>query len=283
MSMPESLIDVIRHLAQLLKSVFTGDKVPPLKVVRIQRKLFINSPIADPRPCTRSQAIRFYSTLRGFQQQMEALSSIKDDEQLGVWFAEFNAWTDANWKQVYADPCDATSFFTTALRATSWWAVLSTVTSIRGEIPADAIMRIVLELAEYDTYAMELVSTPKIILQLNRIVRDLPPCSPEQAIAFYATIDKLEEQSRALLHVDSNKSLVAWVFAFQEWREDTWGRFYDEPCGLILENICHLESRIYAAACMQYNEDSSGAASVITKAIDEWRSIATSDMATING
>ena len=154
-----------------------------------------------------------YTTLDGFQQQMEALTSVKDDGQLADWFAGYNGWTEKNWGPVYANMCDGTSFFTVALRATAMWAVLSRITGIKGEIPADAMMELLSLLADYDSSAMYEDISPHIRLQLNRIVRDEPLCSEMRTQAFYKTIDSFEEQSRMLMDVDSNESLVDWVFS----------------------------------------------------------------------
>ncbi len=224
-----------------------------------------------------------YRSLDGFQRQIAKLSSVKDDEQLADWFAGYNGWTEKKWGPVYANMCDGTSFFTRALRATAMWAVLQRVTHIQGTIRADATMEYLLPLMEFDMAAMEQDISPNLKLQLNRIVRDLPLCSEARTVAFYATIDKYQEKSRALLDADSYESLQAWVMSLSEWLETTWGEFYDEPCGLILEQIFHLQARLYLAACMQYNEHSSGASKVMNRAIAEWRSQADSDLAIIDG
>ena len=276
------IVDEMRQLIHLLKSAVSRSSAPPGNI-NIQRKLYINAPTADPKPCSRRQAAMFYKTLDGFQQHMEALPSVEDDEQLAVWFAGFNGWTEKNWGPVYANMCDGTSFFTRALRAVAMWAVLSRITGIKGEIPADAMMEIVSMLADYDTSAMYEDISPHIKLQLNRIVREQPLCSEMRTEAFYATIDSFEEQSRILLAVDSNESLVDWVFAFHKWREDHWEEFYDNACGLSLEYICYLESRIYLAACMKYSENPSGASKLLTKLIDDWRRQAAGDLAIIAG
>ena len=197
MGILESLMDFLRQMIHLLRSAASSSREWPAGNINIQRKLRINSPIADARPCSREQATRFYETLTGFQQQMKALSAVKDDEQLEVWFAGYNDWTEKNWKPVYANMCDGTSFFTVALRATTWWAVLGKVTNIKGTIRADATMELLSPLMEFDLSAMEQDISPNIELQLNRIVRDLPLCSETRAEAFYATVDKAEEKTRA--------------------------------------------------------------------------------------
>ncbi|MCY4062920.1 MAG: hypothetical protein OXG53_11180 [Chloroflexi bacterium] len=276
-------MDELRQLIHLLKSAVGRSSESPPGNINVQRRLYINSPIADAKPCTREQAAMLYKSLDGFQQQIAKLSSVKDDEQLADWFAGFNGWTEKNWGPVYANMCDGTSFFTRALRATAMWAVLSRITGIKGEISADAMTEFLSKLADYDLSAMYEDISPHIRLQINRIVRDQPLCSETRTEAFYATIDSFEEQSRILLDVDSNESLVDWVFAFHQWREDTWEEFYNNPCGLSLEHIYYLESRIYLATCMQYNEYTSGAAKVMNRAIAEWRSQADDDLAIIAG
>ena len=202
---------------------------------------------------------------------MEALTSVKDDEQLADWFAGFNGWTEKNWGPVYANMCDGTSFFTRALRATAMWAVLQRICSISGTISADAMADVAPKLAAFDMSAMDQDISPNLKLQLNRFVRDQPLCSETRTIAFYATIDKLEEQSRALLNVGTHEALQEWVFAFHQWREDNWEEFYADPCGLVLEQMYYLESKIYLAACMQYSEHTSGASKVLTNMIEDWR------------
>ena len=279
----QRIIDSLRQMVHLLKSATSRSREWPAGNINIQRKLYINSPIADPRPCTREQATRFYSTLSGFQQHIEELSAVEDDEQLADWFAGYNDWTETNWRAVDAYPCDGTALFTRALRAVAMWGVLSRVTNIKGEIPADATMALLANLAGVDLSAMDQDISPYVWLQVNRVIRKLPLCNERRTEAFYATVDRLEEQKRALLAVDSYESLQDWVFAFHEWRENTWREFYDYPCGLVLEQIYYLESRIYLAACMQFNEYESGAASVLNKALDEWRSQAARDLAIIRG
>lgn len=282
MTLIRRIMDSLRQAIHVLKSAVSRSSEPPGNI-NIQRRLYINAPIADPKPCSRRQAAMFYSTLDGFQQHIEALAAVKDDEELAVWFAGYNGWTEKNWGPVYANMCDGTSFFTRALRAIAMWAVLSRITGIKGEIPADAMMEILSMLADYDSSAMYEDISPHIKLQLNRIVREQPLCSETRTEAFYATIDSFEEQSRILLDVDSNESLVDWVFAFHEWREDNWAEFYDNACGLSLEYIYYLESRIYLAACMQYSENPSGASELLTKLIDDWRAQAAGDLAIIRG
>lgn len=275
------IIDELRQLINLLKSAVSGSTESPPGNINVQRRLYINSPIADPKPCSREQAAMLYRTLDGFQQQFEKLSSVRNDEELEVWFGGFNDWTDKNWGPVYANMCDGTSFFTRALRATALWAVLKRVTNIEGTIRADATMELLLPLMEFDMSAMEQDISPNLKLQLNRIVRDLPLCSETRTEAFYPTIDNLEEKSCALLNADSYESLQAWVLSLGDWLETTWGEFYDNPCGLVLEQIFHLQSRLYLAACMQYNENVSGASNILTKLIADWRSQAARDLAII--
>lgn len=276
------IIDSLRQMIHLLKSAHNRSSESPGNI-NIQRRLYINAPIADPKPCSRQQAAMLYRSLDGFQQQMEALESVKDDEQLGDWFAGFNGWTEANWGPVYANMCDGTSFFTRALRAVAMWSVLARITGIRGEISADAMKGIVSKLADYDMSAMYEDISPNLKLQLNRFVRDQPLCSETRTKAFYATIDSFEAQSRVLLNIDSNESLVDWVFTFHRWREDTWGEFYGNPCGLVLEQIYYLESRIYLAASMMYSESASGASKVLTSMIEDWRNQAERDLTIIAG
>jgi len=283
MTVIRRILDEVRQLIHLLKSAVSRSSDSPPGNINVQRRLYINSPIADSKPCSREQAAMLYKSLDGFQQQMEALTSVKDDEQLADWFAGFNGWTEKNWRPVYANMCDGTSFFTRALRATAMWAVLQRVTHIQGTIRADATMELLSPLMEFDMAAMNQDISPNLKLQLNRIVRDLPLCSEARTVAFYATIDKLEEKSRALLDTDSYESLQAWVMSLSEWLETTWGEFYDEPCGLVLEQIFHLQARLYLAAGMQYNENTGGAAKVLNRAIAEWRSQADSDLAIIDG
>lgn len=224
-----------------------------------------------------------YRTLDGYQRHMEALESVNDDEQLADWFAEFNGWTEKQWGPVYANMCDGTSFFTRSLRASAMWAVLQQVTNIRGTIRADASMELLSPLADYDMSAMYEDISPNLKLQLNRIVRDQPLCSETRTEAFYATIDSFEEKSRALLNVESYESLQAWVMSLSEWLENTWGEFYDNPCGLVLEDIFYLQSRLYLAACMQYNENTRGASKILTTLIDDWRSQAERDLTILAG
>lgn len=282
MTVIRRIIDGLRQTIYLLKSALSGSSAPPGNI-NIQRRLYINAPIADPKPCSRRQAAMLYTTLDGFQQQMEALTSVKDDEQLAVWFAGFNGWTEKNWGPVYANMCDGTSFFTRALRATAMWAVLTRVTGISGTISADAMADIASKFAAFDMTAMEQDISPNLKLQLNRFVRGQPLCSEARTEEFYATIDSFEEQSRMLMDVDSNESLVDWVFAFHQWREDNWEEFYANPCGLVLEQMYYLESRIYLAACMKYTEDPSGASNILTKLIADWRRQAAGDLAIIAG
>ncbi len=276
------IIDSLRQMIHLLKSALDRSSESPPGNINVQRRLYINSPIADPKPCTREQAAMLYRSLDGFQQQMEALESVNDDGQLADWFAGFNGWTEENWGPVYANMCDGTSFFTRALRASAMWAVLQQVTNIRGTIRADATMEVLSPLADYDMSAMYADISPNLKLQLNRYVRDQPLCSETRTVAFYATIDSFEEKSRALLDVESYESLQAWVMSLSEWLENTWGEFYDNPCGLVFEQLFHLQSRLYLAACMQYNENTYGASKILTKLVNDWRGQAASDLAIIN-
>ena len=274
------IFESLRQMIHLLKSRASRSREWPGNI-NVQRKLSINSPIADPRPCTREQATRLYRTLSGFQQQMAALSAVKDLEQLEAWFSGYNNWTDANWGPVYANLCDGTALFARALRAVSTWRVLSTVTNISGQIPAEATMEILSNLSAAEPGVMDQGTSPYVWLLVNRITREMPLCNESRTEAFYGTADQYEKQARALMDVDSYESLQDWVFAFHEWREDAWGVYYDNPCGQVLEKIYYLESRIYLAASMQYNEYASGAAKVLTNAINEWRSQAAQDMAIV--
>lgn len=133
-----------------------------------------------------------------------------------------------------------------------------------------------------DRAAMAQSDDPNITLTINSLLRVLPRCGKARTFAFYQTINTFEEQSRALMRVDSRESLQSWIIAFHDWREENWATFYNDPCGVTTEQIYYIESRTYLAAMMQWNDDGDGASRLITDLIQEWRSMAADDLAIIH-
>ena len=275
-------MQLIRSCIQCLIKTMRGIMSPIAQDDTADLHLYINKPIDDPQLCTREQATTFYDTLDGFQQLLGDLEDVKDGDALGVWFAEFNNWTELQWAPVYDNLCDGTSFFTRALRAHAMWQILSRGSGLKGPVPADEVMETARIAERADRAAMAQSDDPNIRLTINSLLRVLPRCGKARTFAFYQTINTFEEQARALMAVDSYESLQSWITAFHDWREENWATFYIDPCGLTIEQIYYIESRTYLAALMQWNDDSDGASNMLANLIQGWRAMAADDLAIIH-
>lgn len=278
MSFLGSLIDLLRRLIQLLTSIFNGPKTSSPGDEDLWRQLYINYAIVIPEPCTREQAMAFYSTLDGFQQLIDNLKATEDMDAYESWFESLNLWMQTNWAQFIDDSRDGTVFLMFGLGALIHHFALERLTGQVEQIPAYGVLDQARSMAEIDLTAMKNNRAPDIALEINRAVEDLPLCCGERATQFHKTIDGIQLMAKAMLQTDWGPSLKEWLQSFHAWRQEAWGTFYERPCGVVLLRMYEMESKIYLAALMHVSGiEQADQASGFSKAIEEWWSAAIKD------
>ena len=274
-----SLLDRIR---QLLQTLAFGSGNLPQGDVDIQRKLFINYAVVDPKLCTSQEASAFYGSLDGFQQLIDDLKKIEDIEDYETWFASLNEWTRTNWAQFIDDPCDGMAFLIYGLNALIRHFAIEALTGRVEQIPAYSVLDVAQSMAETDFAAIKNNEAPEITLEINRVVADLPLCSEARATQFHRTIDGFQAMTKAMLETDWGPSLKEWLQSFHGWRREAWGTFYERPCGVTLSRMYELESKIYLAALMHVSGiEQADQVSGLSKATEEWWNAAIKDKTTL--
>ena len=250
MSILKGLVDLLRQLAQMLKSAPSGSEAAPQSAADSGRKLLINSHVDDLVLCTREQATAFYASLDGYFDLRARLNDVDDLDALGDWFAEFNGWRDAHWGQQSAKVGTGITLMIQALNAHMYHSVIEQFVGEVAEIPVDKAVADLRKMAVVDEAAMELNDSPNVELEINRMARQIPRCGEERALEYYGTRSGYEQATGTLLKVDSWPSLREWLVKFHEWRQEAWGDYYARPCGDILGDMYYVESRTYLYAFM---------------------------------
>lgn len=249
--------------------------------------LGINFMIDAPVLCTREQATAVYETLEDFQRQINDLELVNDLDELADWFAVHNAWVEAHWAWAADDSCDGVDYLLRALHAQVRYRIMERMLAKQTGISLDQLfvdpradaMDVAHEMAEIDLQAMEESTEADVALKLNGAVADVPRCSAERALQFYATIDGFEENVEKLLEVDSWQDWNSWAFNFHLWRIDAWGDFYEQPCGVTLMHTYNIEAQTYLAGLMiMVDIDPSDQLSDL---IQQWRAYHEYDLAVI--
>jgi len=274
-----SILDRIR---QLLQTPAIGSSNLPQGEVDIQRRLYINYAIVDPKLCTSQQASAFYGTLDDIQQFLDDLKKIENMEDYESWFASLNVWTRTNWAQFVDDPCDGIAFLIYGLHALIRHFAIEALTGRVERIPAYSVLDVAQSMAETDSAAIKNNEDPETALEINRVVADLPLCSEERATQFHKTIDGFQAMTEAMLETDWGPSLKEWLQYFHAWRREAWGTFYERPCGVTLSRMYELESKIYLAALMHVTGiEQADQVSGLSKATEEWWNAAIKDKTTL--
>lgn len=241
--------------------------------------LYINYALDHAILCTREEARWFYDALDGYFQLIDSIAQVKNSDTLLHWLRAFDQWDYDNWGPSHGDTCFGLGYLEPALMTAATFSVLEQLTGDIGEIPAQNSLRSVKEMAIFDQLAMDQLEVPISVLRINLVLKDLPHCSREQAIAFYDTIDGFQNQMDKLSPVDDWISLRVRFQLFHIWRRKAWAPFYEQPCGSILSLFNLLEFTAYRAALFKLT--ASEPSSELQRLVRFLRLIAAEDMATI--
>ncbi len=121
----------------------------PISVLRI------NLALRDLPHCSGEQAMAFYDTIDGYQNQMDKLSLVDDRISLRVRFQLFQIWRRKAWASFYERPCGSILSLINLLEFTAYRAALFklTVSQPAGEL--QGLVRFVRNIAVEDTAAIE--------------------------------------------------------------------------------------------------------------------------------
>lgn len=247
-------------------------------------RLTINYTLDDPTTCTREQAISAYDTLDGFHIVLEDLAVVSDIDALDSWFEGLNRHFDEKWMRALEKPCNGAFYLLQLLESQIQYEVLERMIIAFTGNSVDALLVnprmdasvVALTMAATDLAALKENEDEYVTLELNRAVYDLPRCTPERAIEFYATIDEYAVQMDQLLGLDSWQDMKTWVMNFHFWRLEAWETFYQEPCGVTPTDMYRIESKTYLYALGQMV--GLDVTEVVDKLINDYRGYGESDL-----
>lgn len=248
-------LQILRRLLQVLTAIHRAYESWARERELDKLKLQINETVDELKMSTREQAQALYASLEGCDELLDSLGDVTDMDELGDWFADYNDWREATWAPISGVLGAGVSIMRQALEAHVLHRVLGRVAGVSGEIAADWTVSQLRAMAETDLEALQSGDSPIRELAINRFAAAFPRCKYQRALAYYETRPGYEQITDALLRVNTREELADWLLSFHEWREEAWGQFYEQPCGVTLGDMYYVESRTYLAALMHINGD----------------------------
>ncbi len=253
-------------------------------------KLVINHRIDEPANCSADEARAFYQTLDDFQSFLDELALMDDLWDMEEsWFHDYGLWLKEHWASLNENLCAGRTQLMDMLRAQLKYTVLEAGMGEISDVPAEGAMAYARALANTDLKLIDSGYASESELELNRMVADLPRCSAEQALEFYATIDGFTRLTSALgstgnlWNVGSDEleqALISWAQSFDSWRQEAWSGYYDQPCGVTRILVYNLEARTYFAVLMR--AAGLDPSNMLTRLIQNWLAMAEYDRSAIN-
>ena len=209
--------------------------------------VYINNPFNDNFVCTVEEALAFYEELDEFPALIGAIVDIDSGPQLFLWAVRFSRWSNAAEQNCYG-----AGNATVALEHHAHYIAIQ---HMIGEEPILPEENAYTRAQRMSTIDRESLAADKPVseeeLAINLAVSEVPLCTVERAMAFYATYDEFYVESIDLGSVTDEESLRGWAAQFYAWSEENWAPLQDEPCGQVKSFIDFLESFSYSTALAQ--------------------------------
>ncbi|MCY4020214.1 MAG: hypothetical protein OXG39_12480 [Chloroflexi bacterium] len=209
--------------------------------------VYINNPFNDNFVCTVEEALAFYEELDEFPALVDAIVDIDSGPQLFLWAVRFSQWTNAAEQNCYG-----AGNATVALERHAYYIAIQHMIAEEAILPEESAYTRALHMSTIDR---ESLAADKPLsekeLAINLAVSEVPLCTVEQAMAFYATIDEFYVESIDLELVTDEESLGDWATQFYAWLEENWVPLQEEPCGQMKSFSDFLESFTYGTALAQ--------------------------------
>ena len=212
------------------------------------QRLYINDPFDEPGLCTIKQAEAFYQTLDDFEQLLDRVSDLEDEQAIVEWAFELSYW----YQETEAD-CYGGIVETTRLEHDGYERLLDHWSGLEELSEQDALTR-AREMAAAD---LEAIASDEILerdLALNRAYTERRLCNAAQTIAFYETLEDYKDTTLSADAIHSLSTLREWTAAFRAWRSEAWGQFMAEPCGATSFFITFYGSFAYSVAMNQLGD-----------------------------
>ena len=209
--------------------------------------VYINNPFDDNFVCTVEEALAFYEELDKYPALIDAIADIDSGPKLFLWAVRFSRWTNAAEQNCYG-----AGNATVALERHAHYIAIQHMIAEEPTLPEENAYTRALHVSTID---LESLAADKPVsekeLAINLAVSEVPLCTVEQAMAFYATIDEFYVESSDLGLVTDAESLAGWATQFSAWSNENWAPLQDEPCGQVKSFIDFLESFSYGTALAQ--------------------------------
>ncbi|MCY4071529.1 MAG: hypothetical protein OXG60_09520 [Chloroflexi bacterium] len=209
--------------------------------------VLINNPFNDNLVCTVEEALAFYEELDEFPALIDAIADIDSGPKLFLWAVRFSRWANAA-----EQTCYGTGNATVALERHAQYIAIQHMIGEEAILPEENAYTRARDMSTIDR---ESLAADKTIseeeLAINLVVSEVPLCTVERAMAFYATFDEFYVESIDLGLVTDEASLGDWATQFYAWSEENWAPLQEEPCGQMKSFIDFLESFAYGTALAQ--------------------------------
>lgn len=209
--------------------------------------IYINNPFDDNFVCSAEEASNFYQALEGFPAQIEAIEDIDSPLKLMLWDRGFSQWFNEA-----EQTCYGTGNATVALERQARYIAIQHMIGEDAELPEENAYTRAVDMATVDR---ELMTGDRPVaedeLAINLAVSELPLCTIEEAMAFYATIGDFFVQSIDVGMISDEDQLKEWANAFYTWTEENWTPLLEKPCGQMQSFIDFLDSFAAGTALAQ--------------------------------
>lgn len=209
--------------------------------------IYINNPFDDALVCTVEEAAAFYDALDAFPAQIAAIEDIDSPLKLMLWDRGFSQWFNEA-----EQTCYGTGNATVALERQARYLALHHMIGEDAMLPEENAYTRAIDMAAVDRELMDgdqLVAKDE--LAINLAVSEVPLCTVEQALAFYATIHEFFVQSIDVGTIADEEHLKEWATAFYTWTEENWAPLLEEPCGQMQSFVDFLDSFAAGTALAQ--------------------------------